>query len=166
MAARTGQIAQRQVLAKISPIEGANDHVTGPGIDLYFAQVSGGEVTASVEKIYIGGEKFPSVLCAPAEIGDLTVTAHYDLELVSTLSALRQAVGRTYYSVSIYGLNCDLVSKQTMRQYPRCLLVGLTEPEGDASSGAPATFTLTFAVSGAPTPYSAPVTTPAAAPTP
>lgn len=140
--------AQRQVLAKIQALGG---DVLGPTYGEYFAQVSGGEVTASVERIYVGGEKFPFVLCAPAEVGDITITAHYSREDKNTLSQWRNAVGRTYYQVDIYDTNCDLVSQQTQRSYSKCLLVGLTEPDGDSSSGAPATFTLTFAVSGSAT---------------
>jgi len=44
-------------------------------------------------------------------------------------------------------LNCDIENPQATRVYPECLLVGLTEPEGDAASGAPATYSLTFSVS-------------------
>jgi hypothetical protein len=57
-------MAQRQILAKISPIGG---DVAGQTRTENLAQASGGEVTASVEKIYVGGEAFPFVLCAPAE---------------------------------------------------------------------------------------------------
>jgi hypothetical protein len=85
------KISQRQVLGLIEPKN--TNHPKWVGFK--FAQISGGEITAAVERIYEGGDKFPSVLCAPYEIGDITLTAHYD-----------------------------------------------------ASSGAPATFALTFAVQG------------------
>ena len=83
------KVAQRQVLATISPSTNNTSFGTGtatvtpPKFEVgnspfQFAQVSGGEITASVEKIYEGGKSRPTVLCAPAEIGDITVTAHYD----------------------------------------------------------------------------------------
>jgi len=148
-AATKKYIAQRQVLAKITRVTG---QTLGADFTEYFAQVSGGEVTASVERIYVGGEKFPFVLCAPAEIGDLTVTAHYSSDERPKLSKWRAAVGKVYYQIDIYDLDCDFVATPTaQRQYSKALLVGLTEPEGDSSSGAPTTFTLTFAVSGEPT---------------
>ena len=142
------KLAQRQIIAEISPLSGGA--VQGPNLSGYFAQVSGGEITASVEKIYVGGEKFPETLCAPSEVGDITLTRHYDDEMRVVLKNLRGIVGRAYYEIKIYDTDCDLKNSQSERVYAKTLLVGLSEPEGDASSGAPATFALTFAVSGEP----------------
>jgi hypothetical protein len=148
------RISQRQVLAEITPELGGA--VTGPTIGSneaagrFFAQVSGGEITASVEKIYLGGESFPETLCAPAEIGDITVTKHYASEERLLLQEARKVVGRAYYTIKIYDTNCDLVQYQSERIYSKALLVGLTEPEGDSSSGAPTTYALTFAIGGVP----------------
>ena len=144
----SNKLAQRQIIAEITPIAG---DVTGPNLSGYFAQVSGGEITAAVEKIYIGGEKFPEVLCAPSEVGDVTLTKHYDQDLRPIVQGLRTIVGRAYYEIKVYDTDCDLANQQSERVYSKALLVGLSEPEGDASSGAPATIALTFAVSGAPT---------------
>jgi hypothetical protein len=144
----SNKLAQRQIIAEITPISG---DVTGPSLSGYFAQVSGGEITAAVEKIYIGGQPFPEVLCAPSEVGDVTLTKHYDSDMRTTVQSLRTKVGRAYYTIKVYDTNCDLADQQSERVYSKALLVGLSEPEGDASSGAPATIALTFAVSGAPT---------------
>jgi hypothetical protein len=120
----------------------------GPAFDGYFAQVSGGEVTASVEKVYDGGALFPEVLTAPPEIGDITVTRHYDVERDGpSLKISRKLVGQVHYDVTVYDLNCDLRVYGTERVYPQALLVGLSEPEGDSSSGAPATYSMTFSIS-------------------
>lgn len=140
------KVAQRQVVASISPVSVAG-HEVGPTVPSYFSQVSGGEITASVEKVYVGGQQFPEVLCAPAEIGDITVTRHWDDTEHSILQRLRQLVGRTYYNVTVTTLDCDLKVPGSDRNYPKALLVGVTEPEGDASSGAPATYALTFSIS-------------------
>lgn len=143
------KIAQRQVVADIEPIQkvGAN-HQRGPAFDDNFAQVSGGEITATVEKVYDGGKVNPETLCAPMEIGDITVTRHYDVNRDGVpLKTVRQLVGRTYYDVTVYDLDCDLAVTGTERVYAGALLVGVTEPEGDSSSGAPATFSLTFSIS-------------------
>jgi hypothetical protein len=67
------------------------------------------------------------------------------------MKAARLVVGRAYYSIKIYDTDCDLANRQSERIYSNALLTGLSEPEGDASSGAPATIALTFAISGAPT---------------
>ena len=66
------------------------------------------------------------------------------------IQGIRTKVGRIYYTIKVYDTNCDLADKQSERVYSKALLVGLSEPEGDASSGAPATIALTFAISGAP----------------
>ena len=144
----SNKLAQRQIIAEITPIAGA---VTGPSLSGYFAQVSGGEITAAVEKIYVGGVPFPEVLCAPSEVGDITLTKHYDADMRVIMRDVRTVVGRAYYEIKIYDTDCDLKNAQSERVYSNALLVGLSEPEGDASSGAPATIALTFAVSGAPT---------------
>jgi hypothetical protein len=142
------KVAQRQVVAEITPISNIPGHSRGPGFEGYFAQVSGGEITASVEKIYDGGAVFPETLCAPLEIGDITVTRHYDFDRDGpSIKSLRRLVGQSYYRIFVYDLNCDMVVYGTERVYPNALLVGLTEPEGDSSSGAPATFSLTFSIS-------------------
>lgn len=140
------KISQRQVVAELQP-RTLTGHTPGPSIPNYFAQMSGGEITAAVEKVYDGGEQFPETLCAPSEIGDVTLTRHYDVERDGgPLRALRSLVGRTYYDIYVYELDCDLKVPGTQRVYPRALLVGLSEPEGDSSSGAPATFSLTFSI--------------------
>ena len=142
------KLAQRQIIAEITPLAGGA--VVSPALSGYFAQVSGGEITASVEKIYTGGNPFPETLCAPSEVGDITLTKHYDTTLSLALKELRLVVGRAYYEIKIYDTDCDLKNQQSERLYSQALLVGLSEPEGDASSGAPATFALTFAISGPP----------------
>ena len=145
----SNKLAQRQIIAEITPLSGGD--VLGPTLSGYFAQVSGGEITAAVEKIYVGGTPFPEVLCAPSEVGDLTLTKHYDTDLRTVMKDLRLVVGRAYYELKIYDTDCDLKNSPSERIYSKALLTGLSEPEGDASSGAPATIALTFAVSGAPT---------------
>lgn len=140
------KVAQRQVVASITPVSVAG-HEQGPTVSSYFSQVSGGEITASVEKVYVGGQQFPEVLCAPAEIGDITITRHWDTDEHPKLQQLRQLVGRTYYNITVTTLDCDLKVPGSDRNYPKALLVGVTEPEGDASSGAPATYALTFSIS-------------------
>ena len=143
------KLSQRQIVAGISPVDvtATSNH---PKFDsFYFAQVSGGEVTASVEKIYLGGKNFPEVLCAPAEIGDITLTAHFDDAvggMDEKLAKLRALVGQAYYNITVSTLDCGIKVTGSSRLYNNSLLVGLTEPDGDASSGAPATFALTFSV--------------------
>jgi hypothetical protein len=142
------KVSQRQIQAEIKPVSSADPSFTS----FIFPQISGGEITASVEKIYEGGSRSPTVLCAPFEIGDITLTAHYDdgvreaSSLAKKLQTLRTLVGRAYYDINVKVYDCDIEVKGTDRVYSKALLVGLTEPDGDSSSGAPATFALTFAI--------------------
>ena len=139
---------QRQIVAEIAPVVDVPGHIPGPSFPKYFATVSGGEISAAVEKVYDGNSTFPEVLCAPAEIGDLTVSKFYDPDDDgSKLNSLRQLVGMTYYDINVYTLNCELKEPGSERTYAKALLVGLTEPDGDAASGAPAAYSLTFSVS-------------------
>jgi hypothetical protein len=145
------KLSQRQIVATIEPVSDKHPKWT----NFKFAQISGGEITASVEKIYEGGKKFPTVLCAPAEIGDITLTAHFDDDniesdtetgVMNKIGKLREYVGQAYYNIYVKTYDCDINVKGHDRTYTSCLLVGLTEPDGDSSSGAPATFAMTFSV--------------------
>lgn len=145
------RLSQRQILAEITPVtSGAPSIGSNAQAGLFFAQISGGEITASVEKIYLGGQAFPETLCAPAEIGDITLTKHYSDAERTTLQQARLVVGRAYYTIKVYDADCDIANYQSERIYSNALLVGVTEPDGDSSSGAPATYALTFAISGVP----------------
>jgi hypothetical protein len=62
------KLSQRQIVCSIVP----EDEMSPSWGEFLFAQVSGGEITAAVEKVYAGGDQFPTVLCAPYEIGDIT----------------------------------------------------------------------------------------------
>lgn len=151
--------SQRQVLGSIAKSnDQAGVKLSADAFKDVFAQVSGGEITAAVEKVYRGGSLFPETLCAPAEIGDITLTdfvRYGDNAFTSDIEVLRQHVGRVYFDITVSVYNCDIQVPGSERFYSRALLVGLTEADGDASSGAPATFAMTFSVSGV-----APKTTP------
>jgi hypothetical protein len=137
--------SQRQVVAEIRPV--SSNGRQGPRFNGKWAQVTGGEITAAVEKVYDGGARFPDTLCAPPEVGDITVTRHFDPDRDGApLKRLRQEVGSSHYDVYVYTLNCDLKEAGTERVYANALIVGLTEPEGDSSSGSPSTYALTFSI--------------------
>lgn len=143
-----GKTAQRQIVAEIQPSPVVGAHNRGPAFNDYFAQVSGGEITAAVEKVYDGGKATPETLCAPMEIGDITITRHYDPDRDgAALKVLRNMVGSVYYNINVYDLDCGMRVYGTERVYPNALLTGLQEVEGDSASGAPAVFGLTFSIS-------------------
>jgi len=147
------KISQRQVVAKVIAIAGKGGADTTSNsftssTRTYFSQVSGGEIQASVEKVYDGGSTFPEVLPSVIEVGDVTVTRHFDTVIdAPVISYYRDKVGKQYFRVEILTLDADGNQTGYTRKYEDCILVNITEPDGDASSGGPATFSLTFSVS-------------------
>lgn len=131
--------AQRQFLVTV-------DGITGP-----FAQKSGGEVTADATKVWDGGATRPDVIAAPAETGDVTVTRPYDPDRdQEILNNLLSRVGQWRTTISMQPLEGDMrTARVKPRVYADALLVGVREPESDASSGDAADYELTFAVGSA-----------------
>jgi hypothetical protein len=144
--------AQRQIVASIAPVipTGYTGTIKSTDFkDVKFTQISGGEITAAVEKVYLGGELFPETLCAPPEVGDITLTNFYpeDETTRTLLRAIRQVVGRFRFNITVNVYNCDIADPKADRYYGNALLVGFTDSDGDASSGTPATYALTFSIS-------------------
>lgn len=118
------------------------------GISGYFMTKSGGEVTADANKVYDGGRLTPDVLAGPSEVGNITVTRAFDpAKDVAILKSLRGKVGSYETSISVTPTDRNLKALGKPLTYTGCLLVGLTEPEFDASSGDATTYELEFAVS-------------------
>lgn len=127
------KLAQRQIVASVRGING------------YFAQVSGGEVSSNAEKVYDGGSLVPELLSGIREVGNVTVTRPYShADDAQVLAVLRNAVGRWRTDVVVQDCDEDLVPIGAPRVYPDAVLIGLTEPDGDAASGAAAGYALTF----------------------
>lgn len=138
--------SQRQIVAAVDGRPYGNPDFTAERP--YFSQVSGGNFTSAVEKVYDGGQKFPETLPAPREIGELTVTRPYDPEIdEDLLRQCRDQVGEGLFDVTVYVLLDNLRQSRSTRIFPQARLVGISDPEGDAASGAAAMFSLTFALS-------------------
>lgn len=121
--------------------------VSVKGISGYFMTKSGGEVTADANKVYDGGKLKPQVLAGPAEVGNITVTRSYDARTdASIVKAMRARVGNWETSISVTPTDRNLKTVGKPTTYSGCILVGLTEPEFDASSGDAVTYELEFAV--------------------
>lgn len=128
--------AQRQALVKVD------------GIDGYWAQKSGGEVTAEANKVFDGGSLRPDVIASPPEVGDITVTRPYDpIRDQEIINVLKTRVGNWSTTISVTPTETDLRAARVRGDtYPQALLIGLRLPEWDASSGDAADYELTFAV--------------------
>lgn len=126
--------AQRQFLVKVSGISG------------YFATFSGGNVSSEVSDVYDGGALTPEKIASPARTEDITVSRPYDPERDQpVINALRRQTGSLRATVTKQPTDADLVPTGPPNVYANCLLLSVTEPEVDASSGDPTAFQLVFA---------------------
>lgn len=131
----TNKAAQRQIIASVSGING------------YFSQITGGAVTAATSKVFDGGAKFPDVVSGSRDVADVTVTRPYTPDVDEPILAkLRPVVGAARADVVVQACDADLVPVGRPRTYAQALLTGITEPDGDASSGTPATYSLVWTV--------------------
>lgn len=127
--------AQRQFLAKVD------------GIDGFFNNKTGGNLSADASKIFNGGEVDPEVLSSPAQAGDVTVGRGYKpLRDDPILKRLRAQVGKFRTTVSTTPTDEDLVPIGDPVVYSNALLIALNEPEYAADSGDAARYELVFAV--------------------
>lgn len=125
----------RQFLVKVEGVEG------------FWAQKEGGNVSADSSKVYDGGSLKPEVITNPAEAEDVTVTRPFDVDRDQDVATrLLPLVGSWETTVSITPTDADLVAAGPPRVYPRARLTGVNEPEVDASSGDPAMIGLVFAI--------------------
>lgn len=127
--------AQRQFLVKVD------------GIDGYWAQKSGGEITSDSTKVFDGGSLRADVIASPPEVGDITVTRPYDpLRDQEIINQLKTRVGTWMTTISVTPTETDLRAARVRGDvYPEALLIGLRLPESDAGSGDAADYELTFA---------------------
>lgn len=121
--------------------------VRAPGFTGYFATKSGGNPTSEVTKAYDGGASKADTLTANAEYDNVTVGRPFDPDRDwETVRRMHPQVGRLTGPLSITPTDRDLIPVGEPMVYPEATLVGITNPEVDASSGEPATFELEFAV--------------------
>ena len=102
----------------------------------YWATKSGGEATADTSKAWDGGQLKAEVLSAPAEFGNITLARPYrPREHASVWRYLSQRVGRYRAAIAIQDADEDMHPIGRPTVYPNALLVRVTPPESDASSG-------------------------------
>lgn len=129
------KMAQRQALVTIEGI---------PGL---WATKSGGNVSADTTPVWDGGAQTPEMLAGPAAAENITVGRPFDdARDLPELARLRRVVGRFRGTITVQPTTADLFPIGPPSVYPDALLVTLTEPEFDASSGDAQTIELEFAV--------------------
>lgn len=129
--------AQREFLVTVSGIEG------------YWARKEGGATTADATKAWDGGSLRPSVLTAPAETDDVTLTRPFRVERdAAVVARLKRIVGRSAHTITVVPTDRDLVPAGPPEVYTG-VLRSVTGPPVDASSGDASTVELVFAIEDA-----------------
>lgn len=128
--------AKRQFLVKVD------------GIDGYWSKKTGAELKSAVNKVYDGGSLVPDVIAAPAEVADIVLARPFDPDRdQAVMNLLKRRVGQWTTTISVTPTEADLtVASVPGDTYPNALLIALTPPEADASSGDSAEVSLTFSV--------------------
>lgn len=131
-------ISQRQFLVEVD-----DDNIDG-----YFMQKSGGNSSADSNKIYGGGEKTPYIVTGITDIENITISRAYDsVRDGAMLKVIRPQVGSLTTSIKVTECTADyepIPGGQVV--YSGCVLVGISEPEYESSSGDAAAVQLEFAV--------------------
>lgn len=118
------------------------------GVTGFWSTKTGGNVAADNTKVYDGGSLKPDIITNPPTAEDVSVTRPYDPDRDDEmLRQLRQLVGSWTTTVSITPTNADLEAIASPTVYSGAVLVSVTEPEVDASSGDAAMCGLGFAIS-------------------
>ena len=121
--------------------------VTVDGMAGYFMSKTGGNIASDSAKIYDGGTLVPEIVTSPAEVENITISRAYKQERDDPiLQNLRGKVGRHITTITVQQTDADLVPVGSASVYAGAVLVGLTEPEFDSSSGDVASMELEFAV--------------------
>jgi hypothetical protein len=121
--------------------------VTVSGITGVFMTKSGGGITSDATKIYSGGSNTPSIITGVPEIENITIGRAYDSgrdDLM--LQTLRSQVGRFTATITVQETDANYTAGTLKKAvYAEAVLVGITEPDYDSSSGDAAMVELEFA---------------------
>lgn len=131
-------LSQRQFL-----VEASHDDIPG-----YWMQKSGGNSSADSNKIYGGGDKTPFIVTGITDVENITISRAYDsVRDGSMVDAIRPQIGSLVTSITVTECTVDyepIDGGSTV--YSDCVLVGISEPEFESSSGDAAAIQLEFAV--------------------
>lgn len=106
------------------------------GIEDLWASKTGGEKSAETSTVWDGGKHTPVILSGPAQTGNIVVGRPYYPHRDGAIKRdLLKLVGRKRMTLSITDTDQDLVAVGRPQVYPECLLIRVSPPDHDASSG-------------------------------
>lgn len=124
--------------------------VTVSGIPGTWSTSTGGSLNADVTRDYDGGSDRPDLLGGVPTADDLEVSRTFDpVRDLALLEKFRREVGRGRYTVMKQATDANYNKVGKPLTYANCLLLGVNDPESDASSSDTAPITLKFATTGA-----------------
>lgn len=120
------------------------------GIPGNWSQSTGGSLTAEVTKDYDGGSTRPDMIGGLPSADDLELTRAFDpVRDLPLMEKLRKEVGRGRYTVTKQATDANFAKVGKPLTYADCVLLGINDPESDASSSDVAQIVLKFATTGA-----------------
>jgi len=120
------KMAQRQALVTIEGVPGR------------WATRTGGDVTADVTPVWDGGMDYPEQMASPPSADNVTVSRPVDdARDLTEIKRLKRLVGKLRATITEQPTNQDLFPIGDPDVYPDALLLRVSTPEYDASSGDP-----------------------------
>jgi hypothetical protein len=103
-----------------------------------------------VTRDYNGGSAVPDLLGGIPTADDIEISRTFDpVRDLALLAKLRKEVGRGRYTIMKQATDANYNKVGKPLTYSNCLLLGVNDPESDASSSDTAPITLKFATTGA-----------------
>jgi hypothetical protein len=119
------------------------------GVPGYFATLEGAEVAGDTSEAWDGGAQRPETLASPPTTSNIVMSRPYKAALHQPIiDRLQKVVSRWRTTVTKQPTDADFTPIGKPSTYPNALLVRVTPPEHDASSGEAATWELEFATAG------------------
>jgi hypothetical protein len=113
----------------------------------YFANKTGGEVTAESTAVWDGGNRKPEQMSGPSATSNVVVSRPYRPAVHGPiLRRMAKQVGQLRTTVSVWDTDPDLGPIGEPVVYANALLVRMRRPEADAASSSASTLELEFAV--------------------
>lgn len=113
----------------------------------YAVARTGGDTTATINKVYNGGDMLPNLVPGRRQTANLVLTFNWMAEDSSALSAeYEPQTGRFKADLSVTPCDEDLVPTGVAKHYPESLLARFGQPTANGQSDDASSFEVEFAV--------------------
>lgn len=113
----------------------------------YFVTRTGGDTSATINKVYDGGSLDPDLVPGRRQTANIVASRNFEVERDNPLIIeYERQVGRWETTLSVQPCDEDLVPTGRARNYPKSRLARLSPPAANVQSDDPSTFEIEFAV--------------------